>query len=101
MKITLFGEKDPIYVSDEQAEAIKQAIINGAEIVELGDELIKTKAIQSIRFGSEPAPVRQFMIGGVAKRREEPLLPEPKGDGHGRERYLEMRAKFFNTIDKH
>lgn len=55
MIIKLFDKKE-FYVTKEEAEQVKQAIDNGADHIELGNDWIRCSAIATILEGGEPKP---------------------------------------------
>jgi hypothetical protein len=89
MKITIAGN-EPIYVDYDRGEAVKQAIISNQEYIEVDGCLIKTTAILAVTDEVKPEPKKFVMFGQSIPTT---YLPEPKGDGHGYERYIALRKK--------
>ena len=93
MKINIIGV-NPLYVSEERAASILKAIEQGVEIIEIDGHYIKPSAISSITPEEEPREAR-LARKGMSLNHYVPTkrLPEPKGDGKGYERYVQMRNK--------
>lgn len=88
MKINFIG-LEPVDITEDQAQKIKGALVSGAAYVSIGNEMYKSSIITGIT--DDRGHTREIAMWGtyVPSKR----LPEPKGDGHGRERYLAMRRK--------
>ena len=60
MIIKLFDSKE-FYITKEEAEQVKQAIENGADHIELGNDWIRCSAIATILEGGEPKPINKLL----------------------------------------
>lgn len=93
MKIMVVGQ-DPLEVTAEEARAVMQSIVRGAEFIIVGNEYVKASAIMGVRNGQETLPVSQW--GALPEGRLEHFFDdrrEPKGDGY--KKFQEMKNRLL------
>jgi hypothetical protein len=90
MKITIIGN-GPIFLDKERADAVKQAIINGQEYIDIDGNFIRCSSISAITDEDEPSK-KFFLVGQSPSKNKR--LEAPKGDGSGYKKFQEMKRRF-------
>lgn len=94
MNIEIVGQ-EPLQVSLDEARAVMQSIIGGAEYIIIGDEYVKASVIMGIRNSREL--IETSMWGALPPGKMATFFDdkrEPKGEGY--KKYQQMKQKLLN-----
>lgn len=94
MKIIIVGQ-EPLEVSGDEAKAVMQSIISGAEFIIVGSEYVKASAIMGVRNDDqETLPTSQW--GALPEGRMRHFFDDRReAEGDGYRKFREMKKKIL------
>lgn len=95
MKVMVINQ-EPLIVTEEQGKKLLQQVANGAEMVVIGNEMVKTSAIMGIRNDASGETIPKLHWGALPAGRLEHFFDERREPlGQGYEKFKAMRNKIF------
>lgn len=92
MKVIIVGQ-DPLEVSGDEAKAVMQSIVSGAEYIIIGNEYVKASAIMGVR-NDEQETLPTSLWGALPEGKMKHFFDdrrEPAGDGY--KKFQQMKQK--------
>lgn len=100
MKIMVINQ-EPLTVTEDQGRKLMQQIANGAEMIVIGSEMVKTSAIMGIRNDESGETISRLQWGMLPEGTLDHFFDERRETpGKGYEKFATLKDKLFNKSGK-